>query len=108
MNFAKITLAVLAALLSVLLIAGDANYQAFLQFAIFASVALVVLHALHARAEYRWAGILGGIALLVLAAQGSFVVGLISLALFVVYYTTCIANPGFSAVSVANRRKVLR
>ena len=105
MNVAKIAFAALAALLIVLLIAEDVNYRVFLQFTIFASVALVILRALRARAEYRWAGILGGIALLVVAAQGSFVVGLISVALFVVYYTTCIANPGFSAVSVANRRR---
>jgi uncharacterized membrane protein YqjE len=105
MNFTKITLAVLAALVIAVLIAGNSNYRVLLQFTIFASVALVVLHALRARAEYRWAGVLGGIALLLVAGQGSFVLELISLALFLVYYRVCIANPRFSAVSVANRRR---
>ncbi len=105
MNYTKITLSIsFAALAVALLIIGNAGYRVLLQFTICASIAFIVVHALRARAEYRWAGILGGIALLFLAGQGSFVVELISVALFLIYYRMCIANPGFSAVSVANRR----
>jgi hypothetical protein len=106
MTYAKITLTLsFAALAIALLITGNVGSRVFLQFTICAAIAFIVLHALRTRAEYRWAGILGGIVLMVLAAQGSFVVGLISVALFVVYYTRCIAAPGFPAVSVANRRR---
>lgn len=105
MNYAKITIAVLATLVTALFLAGNPDYRVLLEFTIFASVALVVLHALRARAEYRWAGILGGIALLLLAGQGSFVVELISVALFVIYYRVCIVTPALPAVSLPNRRR---
>jgi uncharacterized protein DUF6804 len=97
----------LAALTVALFLTGNPGYRVILQFLISTSAVLIVVHAVRAEAEYLWAGVFCGVALLfnpivpvVMPGRGFFLLDLVCVAVFLLYYRVHKAKPRMSIASI--------